>query len=790
MSALPTQLSDLVLPRSGILSPGTPILPRGTERYLIAGGGSLTLDLLPGDTLQIVDPEGLQNCEVAVFDEHGKPCNAALDKTLGSARSSWITSLLAENTESSRKIEAGLRRRSISPGNDYAVLQWLSGDTQAGSSHSAQASEKLTCLIAAPAAPMRVDEQLPPTSLVAWVKRANISDSTEPALPEPLANMDQDIRVPRMTARAFEVKKGDYIQIIDVEGRECSDFQCFDARQLQNGIERCLDATTTRTLMASAYPMPGLHSKFYDQEMTPLVQVVRDTCGRHDSFGLACTAKYYDDAGYPGHVNCSDNFNAALAPFSIAPRAGWMAMNLFFNTAIDDHNQLLTDEPWSRPGDYVLLKALTDLVCVSSACPDDIDPANGWNPTDIHVRVYPGNHEFSTAVAYRMTPDADPQLTKETAFHERTSRLTGNFTEYNGYWLANRYNNHGPVSEYWACREGVVAIDLSPLRKYEILGPDAEELMQSCVTRDVRKLSPGQVVYTAMCYENGGMVDDGTVFRMCETNFRWVGGDDYSGIWLREQAQKRGLNCWVKSSTDQLHNLQVQGPLSREVLKKIVWTRPDQTPLQDLAWFRFSVARIGHEHGIPILVSRTGYTGELGYEVWCHPKDGAAVWDAVFEAGEPHGIIPMGLEALDTLRIEAGLIFAGYEFTDETDPYEAGISFTVPLKSKQDDFIGREALLKRRDNPQRKLIGLELDGDEVAEHGDCVHIGRQQIGVITSGARSPKLSKNIALCRVTTEHATPGTRVEVGKLDGHQKRLAATVCSYPFYDPDKSRVRA
>ena len=158
-------------------------------------------------------------------------------------------------------------------------------------------------------------------------------------------------------------------------------------------------------------------------------------------------------------------------------------------------------------------------------------------------------------------------------------------------------------------------------------------------------------------------------------------------------------------------------------------------------------------------------------------------------AGKPHNITPLGLEALDMLRIEAGLIFVNYEFSDETDPYEAGISFTVPLKSKTDDFIGRAALQQRKDNPQRKLVGLELQGDEPAAHGDCVHQGRQQIGVVTSGTRSPKLSKNIALCRITVEHAEPGTQVEVGKLDGHQKRLPATVVSYPFYDPDKSRVR-
>ncbi len=778
---------------SGVIKPGVPTLPAGTERHLLVAGGILVIDLKSGDKIQVVDPEGLQTCEVAAFDSSGSACNEALSSDTPSSAGRHTGKMLSSASnpatkDSLNKVLAGLKRRNINPA-DIKPATVMQGQTTAGHSYHATAEQALSCIIAAPATDMLVHEQLPPTDLIVFIERANPTEPAEPVLPEPLADMSLDMRVERRTAKVFTVNAGDYIQIIDVEGRECSDFQCFDMAQLAEGTERCLDATTTRTLMTSAYPQPGLHAKFYDQDMQAMVEVIQDTCGRHDTFGLACTAKYYDDAGYPGHVNCSDNFNHALAEFDIAPRPGWMAMNFFFNTAVDEHNQLLGDEPWSRPGDYVLLKALKDLVCISSACPDDIDPANGWNPTDIHVRVYPAKNKFSTAVAFRMTADADPQLTKETAFHDRTSKLTSNFTEYNGYWLANRFNNHGPVNEYWACREGVVVTDLSPLRKYEILGPDAEKLLQHCVTRDVKKLSPGQVVYTAMCYENGGMVDDGTIFRMCETNFRWVGGSDISGLWLREQAGRMGLNCWVKSATDQLHNLQVQGPKSRDVLSDIIWTRPDQTPVKDLAWFRFSVARLGHEHGVPLLVSRTGYTGELGYEVWCHPKDGNEVWDAVMEAGKPHDITPLGLEALDTLRIEAGLIFANYEFTDETDPYEAGISFTVPLKSKTDDFIGRDALLLKKEHPQRKLVGLELSGDEIAEHGDCVHIGRQQIGVITSGTKSPVLSKNIALCRMSVEYTEAGTEVEVGKLDGHQKRLLAKVVNYPFYDPDKSRVR-
>jgi aminomethyltransferase len=142
------------------------------------------------------------------------------------------------------------------------------------------------------------------------------------------------------------------------------------------------------------------------------------------------------------------------------------------------------------------------------------------------------------------------------------------------------------------------------------------------------------------------------------------------------------------------------------------------------------------------------------------------------------------------VRIEAGLIFAGYEFSDETDPFEAGIGFTVPLKSKDEEFIGRDALVQRKENPQRRLVGLELAGNEPAAHGDCVHIGRAQVGVVTSGTRSPILKKNIALCRLDVTHSDPGTAVEVGKLDGHQKRIPASVVTFPFYDPGKERVRS
>ncbi len=772
-----------------VLEPGLNTLAANTERYLVRGGGSLAITLDAGDELEVINPEGLQAGEICVFDQQGNS-DMQLIGTNANSDAQSLKQILLDNNTYTRALDTALQKFGVNLAQAKST-QIFGGQSPAGDSIRFTANEYVYCLIAVPCTDMPVDAQSTTTDLVTFVYRNNDKQESSPILlPDPLADPIEDIRIKARTAYAYEVKAGEYIQIIDVEGRECSDFQCFDAAKLDKGLERSLDATSTRHVVGASYPAPGLYAKFYDQNFEAMVEVIQDTCGRHDSFGTACTAKYYDDMGYPGHVNCSENFNAALQPYGVDARRGWMAINLFFNTGIDDANQLYFDEPWSRPGDYVLMRALKDMVCVSSACPCDIDAANGWNPTDIHMRIYPAKNTFNKATAYRMTTDADTQLTKETGFHARTSQHTRNYTEYAGYWLANSYTQHGAIDEYWACREGVVAIDLSPLRKYEVTGPDAELLLQTCVTRNIRRLATGQVVYTAMCYENGGMIDDGTVFRLGQDNFRWIGGSDESGIWLREQGQKLGLQAWVRNSTDQLHNLQIQGPKSREVLKDIIWTRPDQATVEELGWFRFSIARIGDEHGIPVIVSRTGYTGELGYEVFCHPKQAPEVWDAIWEAGKPHKIRPLGLEALDMLRIEAGLIFAGYEFCDQTDPYEAGISFTVPLKTKEDDFIGKTALIKRKENPHHVLAGLELSGDEMAVSGNCVNIGRNQVGEITSAVRSPILRKNFALCRIQVEHSELGTEVEVGKLDGRQKRLPAKVVPFPFYDPTKSRVRA
>ena len=781
-------LFDTPYERRGVLVPGTPILPHGVERHPVPGGGSRSIAINAGDELSLLNVDGQQLAEFVFFTPDGNSDPATLGGTANSD-ATGIINTLHNGGHSGQRVLKALEAARFDLGKSKSVCVF-NESTRAGELSTFHAERDGLLVLAAPAKALQADLQNAPTEIILYIRRANPGSETDTlAPPDPLADpvIDQNIRPGQ--AHAYEVKAGQYIQILDVQGRECSDFQALSMRALDKGLERDIDPTTTRSLMGSLYPAPGIYSKYFSIDQEPLVEIVQDTCGRHDTFGLACTARYYEDLGYPGHINCTDNMNRDLAQFNVKPRGGWPAINFFFNTLLDETNAIGMDDPWSRPGDYVLLRALSDLVCVSTACPCDVDPANGWNPTDIQVRVYKNNENFKRSIGWRKSVEADVEETKETGFHECFARHTRDFVEYNGFWLANQMTQHGAIAEYWACREKAAIMDLSPLRKYEVTGPDAENLMQLAVTRNMKKLSVGQVVYTAMCYEHGGMIDDGTVFRLGDNNFRWVGGNDDSGLWLKHLVQDKGLDAWVRPSTDHLCNIAVQGKLSREILSKTIWTPPTQANIEELGWFRFSVARLGDFHGPACVVSRTGYSGELGYEVFCHPKDAVQVFDAIWAVGEPMGMVPLGLAALDLLRIESGLIFAGYEFSDQTDPFEAGIGFTVALKTNEDDFIGRQALEKRKANPQRQLVGLELEGSVVPSNGDCVRIGKAQVGEITSAMKSPTLGKVIALARVDVTHAALGTKIDVGQLDGHQKRLPATVVQFPHVDPNKERVK-
>jgi aminomethyltransferase len=401
-------------------------------------------------------------------------------------------------------------------------------DSPPGHSRQFVAHDRLLVIVAAPAGPTAVDRQYRPSELRLLVTRANPSPLLVPALPEPLGEVLDEFTLRAGTAHSYTVAKGQYVQVLDVAGRQCSDFVALDRRALDRGVELDLDQTVTRTLNGSAYPAPGCSRSFSTARC--------NRCWRWCRTPSAATTP----SPWPARRATTKPwlFRARQLQRQPQPRTrahgvqarnGWPAINFFFNTGIDAHQQMTLDEPWSRPGDYVLLRAMTDLVCGSTSCPDDIDPANGWNPTDIHVRIYSEKERFSIAMSTRTTADADPILTRETAFHSRTSALTGSFIDYRNWWLPLRYDGYGATEEYLGCRERVAVMDLTALRKFEIIGPDAEALLQYCLTRDVRRLAVGQVVYSAMCHEHGGMLDDGTLLRLGPDNFRWICGEDYAG---------------------------------------------------------------------------------------------------------------------------------------------------------------------------------------------------------------------------------------------------------------------
>jgi aminomethyltransferase len=576
------------------------------------------------------------------------------------------------------------------------------------------------------------------------------------------------------TAITYTVKSGQYIQIIDLEGSQCSDLLVF----AEKNYSQYLDSTVTRTLNGITHPQAGLQGKYFSQTMQPLFEVIQDTCGRHDNFLLACTAKYYEDAGYPGHPSCSENFNQVLQPYGISPRLGWPAINFFYNTAISDA-AIVGGESWSRPGDYVLLQASQDLLCASSSCADDIDPTNAWHPTPIQIRIYDSSASFPKAIGRHLYAADPPRLTQASGFTARIQTLTDHLTEYNGFWVPNSFANYGVQAEYWALRERAAIMDLSALRKFEITGRDAARLLQIAFSRDIEKLTPGQSAYGCLLNHHGGIVDDGIVFHF-GPKFRYVGNCDTNADWLRQVVVEYGLIAEIQPAD--LHNLALQGPDSRQILQALT-----DTNLDELSYFHFTETYVAN---IPALISRTGYTGELGYELFLHPDDCAALWDSLIQAGQSSELLPMGMFALDRARIEAGLLSAGREFNDLISPYQAGIGWAVALKKPE--MIGKAALEKIKPHPPFVAVGLSLEGNEIAVPGSCLHPINQRgrVGTITSATFSPILNRSIALAQVVPEAAAMGTELEVGFMDGLKRRVRATVGPLSAYDPTKSRVRS
>ena len=756
------------------------------------------LALHNGDLLTLTNTDGATPVLLFALNQRGESDFAAIG--LENNPSTNVDTLLA-----STRANRGSNNTPGAPGIDD-IRQWHGGNggntqslqavqifdvnTPAGDSFTVRATAHCTLwMLTEPEQTLGTDCLLQGRmgGAVAWEHVP--ADSAVCALPEPLGDIRDEFTVPRGTAKAYQVAEGECVQIIDVEGQQCSDFMAMNARALDDGLERYIDSTVTRSMVRGAYPMPGLHDKFFDQDIRPLLKLKQDTVGRHDTFAYACTARGYEERGFFGHLNCSDNISQVYAEHGIQPRAAWPAINFFFNSWIDQGDNLIqSDEAWSQAGDYVALEAMTDLVAVSTACPDDVDPINGWNPTDIHVRIYRKNTPVRHAVAYRSEPDAEAILTEHSAFHQRTSALTRQFGVARDLWLPRSYESTRSNEEYNACRNAVTIQDMSSLRKFDVLGPDAEALLQQALTKDITRLSVNRGFYALLCDDTGSVIDDGTLFRLTPDTFRWCCGSDDSGLQLKALAEASGLNVWIKSLYGAMPNLAVQGPNSRELMRRICFTQPTHADIDQLRWFGSTIARLHDREGEPFQLTRTGYTGELGYEIFCHEKSALPIWDALMEAGSDLGITPMGLDALETIRIEAGLMAAGAEFSTDVDAFEAGLGFAVDLNKA--DFIGKQSLSRNSEAPRRVLKGLKFVGHEAPVHGDPVMIGRRTVGVVTSATVSPALECAIAMARLAVEHAETGSEIEVGKLDHHGKRLTATIVDIPFVDPTRSRARA
>jgi glycine cleavage system T protein (aminomethyltransferase) len=397
-------------------------------------------------------------------------------------------------------------------------------------------------------------------------------------------------------------------------------------------------------------------------------------------------------------------------------------------------------------------------------------------------------------------------VTVGTAFFPRQQQLNVKqaWGEWAGYLAPAVYADFHDI-EYSAIREAAAVIDTSPLYKYVVRGPDAARLLDRVVTRDVSKLQRDQVYYTPWCDEAGKVLDDGTLTRIGETEYR-VTAADPCYRWFRLNAT--GLDVEVEDLSESLAGLALQGKLSREVLEAA--TRQDWG---DVRYFRHRRTEIG---GVDVSVTRTGYTGDRGYELWIPADAALEVWDSVFEAGEPFGIFPAGIRALDAARVEAGLILIEAEYTSARhaispeqsySPFEIGLGRLVDL-SKEAEFIGRRALdaERRAGGPERRLVGLELDWAGVegmfAKHGLApmispfvdrspvpVYKENRQVGRATSISWGTTIKKMVGFGSLHKSLEHPGNRVSVEySVEGERGKVGATVVPLPFLDLPRKRT--
>jgi aminomethyltransferase len=388
-----------------------------------------------------------------------------------------------------------------------------------------------------------------------------------------------------------------------------------------------------------------------------------------------------------------------------------------------------------------------------------------------------------------------------TAVHERTFALCEslNYREWSGYYAVSAYEPHHE-HEYNAIRNAAALIDVSPLFKYRVTGPDATRLVDRVIVRDMRKVSVGQVIYTQWCDERGKVIDDGTVSRLEENAYRWTAAEP-NLRWFLQNAV--GLDVEIEDISEQLASLALQGPTSGRLLAAVA-----EADVAGLKYFRVTRGRIA---GVPVDISRTGYTGDLGYEIWMPWGRAVEVWDTLMEKGRPFDIRPAGMLALDVARIEAGLLLIDVDFrsskkalieSQKYSPLEMGLGRLVNLDKAR--FVGQEALRQEhRKGPAREVVGLEVDWPEVeaiheklalppqvpaAASRVAVPVYRRgaQVGRATSTTWSPTLKKLIALATIDRPHCAVGTRLEMEyTVEAVRHQVGANVVKTPFFNPPR-----
>ena len=386
-----------------------------------------------------------------------------------------------------------------------------------------------------------------------------------------------------------------------------------------------------------------------------------------------------------------------------------------------------------------------------------------------------------------------------TAVHERTFQLCESlsYREWSGYYAVSVYETHHE-HEYNAIRNSAALIDVTPLFKYRVTGRDATKFVNRVIARDIHKVAVGQVIYCCWCDAQGKVVDDGTISRLAENAYRWTAADP-SLRWFRQNAL--GLDVAIEDISEEVAALALQGPTSGKILMQAA-----EADIANLKYFRVTRGKIA---GVPVDISRTGYTGDLGYEIWIPWNDAVRVWDALMAEGRRFDVRPAGMLALDVARIEAGLLLIEVDYTSSKkaliesqkySPYEIGLGRMVHLEKEH--FIGRPALVEEhRRGPQRQLAGLEIDWTEVEKRYEeaglapqvpstasrlavPVYRGGRQVGKATSTTWSPTLKKMIALASLASEQARTGTQLEIElTVEAVRHTVSATVVPLPFFNP-------